>query len=318
MHARWVVGTVGIAAALTACTPATVPPPASSAAPPAAPPASASAEPTPRLDLTEPGVARRMVRELVQASGSTRVIMVSVKTHEAAVSVLTDGAPHTWAYRDGVVHEIASDLAYVDQAAFDPERFDLDDVGALFRTAAAVSGSTQSRELQIVDTQRVDHDVDDIKMSVSTNPETRTVFFNSDGTLVPTLDFSTPAGLAEGLAEAVGDHLTATAVGVGSDQGAYVDFVASDATTLARRQRLPRLAVSVLPRPGSVKAAPFDPRTVDPGTIWKVLQTRASAGTWTPATTWSVTVDAASGRPLMHFVVGTETFTTTLDGALVP
>nr|NLI49834.1 hypothetical protein [Propionibacterium sp.] len=301
---------VGLGLAAAGCTQGV---PAGSPTTPLAPSASVT---TPAVDLTAPGVAQRVVRELVAASGSSQVLIVDIRPHEASVSVLVGDEPHTWAFRDGAIKEVPSDLAFVDQVAFDPERFNLSDVGALFRTAAELAGSAEGQRLQIVDLQRVDHSAADVKMTVSTNPETRTVFFNADGTLVPTLDFHTAAGIAAGLADARGDHTAATTVAVGSDVGAYVEFPGPDGDTIVRRQRAARFPVTASPRAGDDTLALFDPRLVDAAAIWRVLQRYAAVGSFGPTTAWSVVVDQRGGvaAPRMHFTVGGARSVTDLAG----
>lgn len=306
-RARRLAAALGAALALAAagCAPAI---------PPTSGPPSATA---PLLDLTAPGVAQRVVRELVAASGSGRVLIVDVRPHEASVSVLVGATPHTWAYRDGSIKEIASDLTYVDQLAFDPERFDLSDVGALFRTAAELSGSSSGQRLQIVDRQGADHSPDDVKMAVATNPETRTVFFNADGTLVPTLDFHTEAGIAQGLADARGVHTSASSVAVGSDLGAAIEFPGVTANTIVRRVRAAQFPVTASGRGGNGDGLDlFDPRLVDAAAIWRVLQRYAAVGAFGPTTAWSVVVDQRGGvaTPRMHVTVGSARQVTDLAG----
>ncbi len=296
---------VGVILATTGCSPT---------------PAATTGTPTvtaPLLDLTTPGVAQRIVRELVAASGSSRVLIVDVRPHEASISVLVGAAPHTWAYRDGAVKEISSDLTNVDQVAFDPERFDLSDVGALFRKAAEIAGSASDQRLQIVDRQGADHSPDDVKMAVATNPETRTVFFNADGSLVPTLDFHTEAGIAQGLADARGVHTSASSVAVNSELGASIEFPGVAGTTVVRRLRAPQFPVTASGRGGSDPGLDlFDPRRVDTAAIWRVLQRSAAIGAFGPTTQWSVVVDQRGGlaTPRMHFTVGGTRQVTDLAG----
>jgi hypothetical protein len=299
-------------AVLAGCTPATGT--TSPSSPPATP--TASATPSAVLDLAEPGVARTMVRRLVAASGSSQVLLVDIRRHEASVSVLNDGKPHTWAYREGEIREISSDLAYVDQAIFDPDAFDLSDVGALFRAAAAVSGSEQSQELQIVDQRRVEHSARDLKMSVATNPETRTVFFNPDGTLVPTLDFNTAGGITVGLVDAVGAHTSVTGVTIGSATGAFIEYPL-DAGTVVRRSRSAKIPVIDVPRSaGGDRPTAFDPRLVDAAVIWRVLQRYAATGAFGPTSTWSVVADVrgTTTQPRLRFTVGQARVVTDLAG----
>lgn len=282
-------------------------------------PATASATPSPQVDLTLPGSAEKVVEQLVDAAGSERVIMVEVRAHDASVSVLGEGSqPETWAFREGQIQQVQSDLAYVDQAAFDPDDYNLADVGALFRAGAAVSGSDQQQELQIVDRQIIDHSSTEILMAVSTMPETRTVFFYPNGSLMPTLDFHTEWGIARGLGDAIGNHSRAVQVGAGSEVGAYVDFAGPDSTT-ARRQRTAKFPVTISQRNEAPTMPAFDPHLVRSSIVWRVLTTHRQRSGAPDAQQWSVVVDdrAKTGVPRMQFTVGPRRFTTDLDGNVI-
>lgn len=299
---------------LAGCTPSSATPPATSTGT-----TGATASPSATaLDLTEPGAARRLIGQLVQASGGDQVIFVSIKRHEATVSVLVHGQPATWAYRDAQVAQVPSDLAYVGQAHFDPDAFALDDVGALFRAASAVSGSASEQDLQIVDQHRVEHDAADVTMSVSTNPESRTVFFYRDGSLVPTLDFNTAEGISTGLSDAMGRRTSVTAVSVGSAAGAAVTYTAADETTVVRT-RSSRVPATDVPRSSHDTRTAFDPNDVSPSVIWRVLQRYADDGAFGPTTVWSVTAEVRTPgtQPRLRFTVGSATLVTDLVGTEV-
>lgn len=256
-----------------------------------------------------------MIRDLVRASSSTQVIMVSIREHEATVGVLRDGKPYTWAYRDGAMTEVATDLDYVGQVAFNPDAFDLSDVGTLFRAAANLSGSASNQELQIIDLRRVEHSTSELKMSVSTNPETRTVFFNADGTAVRTLDFNTADGIAEGLSDARGTHTSATTVAISSATGAYVEYPGDDGSTIVRRERRSKFPVLDATRNGTDKLTAFDPRTINPSVVWGVLQ-RSTPDGFGASTVWSVVADvrAPQTEPRLNFTIGSLRVVTDLMG----
>ncbi len=92
--------------------------------------------------------------------------MVEIAKDSVQVSVLSaEGKPVTWAHRDGKSAEVPSDLAYVDQATFDVSRFNISNVGGLFRAAASMSGSEEHQSLTIVD-----YSGGEVVMSVSTLP----------------------------------------------------------------------------------------------------------------------------------------------------
>lgn len=308
----WLLVVVG---SLAACAPA----PAVSTTPtPSVPPASTpSPTPTPtgdEPDFTEPGVAREMVEELLEAAESTTALQVAVTASEVRVAVERDGNAETWAYRDGEIGTVQSDIVYVDQASFRPSDYPLDDVGALFRAARAVSGADEAQELQIVD-----YSAGIVATTVTTTPESRTVFFTRDGTIVPTLDLTTPSGIEQAYRDAVGARTTATQVVFSSTDGVYLDTPDATAGTITRYQRAPRTPLIVSTRSDATSLEAFDPRTIDPDVIWTVIDEAHAEGGYTFADAWTCTVDSRSdtGEPLLHFQVGADEFVTTLKGTLV-
>lgn len=301
-------------ATLVSCTPEVPAPPSPSPSPTALPSGSATPSPTTSLDLTQPGAARPALARLVQASGSSRILMVSLTRSDAAVTVLRNGAAETWGLRGGDPRRVESDTTYVSQATFDLDDFNLDDVGALFRTAAAVSGNDQRQELQIVD-----YSAGIVMITVSTNPESRTVFFHPDGTLLPTLDLDSAWGLREGFSDAVGSRTAVYAVGFGNQAGVYADVPGTEPSTTVRRQRTARVPVVVHARSEANTPPLFDPALVQPAAVWRVVEAAQRQGTWSAGQEWSCVVDARarSGAPRMHFQIGTERFTTDLTGQRV-
>ena len=274
----------------------------------------ASATPVVLRDLTRPGEAKALVAELMRAANALQAIMVTVTGTDAEVTVLREGQAQTWAWRDGRMQQVPSDITYVDQRMFDPDDYDFSDVGALFRAAESVSASRRGQSLQIVD-----YSGGLVSMSVSTVPESRTVFFNPDGTLLPTLDFSSAWGLEQGFADAVGDRRVASAIGFGSEHGVHLDGLRGGDGSFQRRQRSARTPVIVTPRNDTTPLRPFDAAFVDPDVVWGVLADLRAEGGFTLDQTWSCTVDdrAATGLPRMYFTVGDRSFTTDLAGDVV-
>ena len=158
-----------------------------------------------------------MVDELIRAAGSDQLLMAEVTADTVQIGVLKDGQASTWAYRDGTVGKVIGDLTYVNQATFDIDRFNIDNVAALFDAAAAVAGSSQSQSLNIVDNAG-----GDVVMSVATVPESKTVFFNPDGSLLRLLDFDEVDGLRTGLIEALGIRTLVHSITISSTQGVQV------------------------------------------------------------------------------------------------
>ncbi|MFZ1384729.1 MAG: hypothetical protein WAS02_07450 [Propionicimonas sp.] len=272
---------------------------------------SVSATPASR-DFTLPGAAKAEIDELMGAAGSRDLIMVQVAREAVSISVLTGAdTPLTWAYRDGKVEQVASDLAYVDQATFDIDDFDISDVGRLFRTAAVQSDSEKNQTLQIVD-----YSGGQVMMTVTTNPESRTVFFNPDGSLLETLDFQTLDGLTKGLQEVVGVRTLAYSVGVKSSLGVWVDFPALSAKSVTRRQRTAKVPATTIARSETTSLPLISVADIDPETIWEVTQRTIRRHDLASDQEWSVEIDDREqlGTPRMYFSVGGVSLETDLAG----
>ena len=304
------------AMALTACQPAL---PSVSPSPTPSPSASSATptpSPTPNIDLTAPGAARRVLHRLLTAAGPGKLIMAEVTARTATVSVLGEGSakPATWAYREGRILQAASDLQYVDQASFDLADFDLDDVGRLFRVAATLSEETSQQTLQIVE-----YSGGRVMMTVTTNPESRTVFFNPDGSLLPELDYQTEAGVAAGLADVLAGRVVVRQVGVDSQTGAWASYAGPEDTTI-RCQRPPKVPVTTVSRDDPPPTDPFAAKLVDAEVIWAVVQRTRLAHDLDPDTEWSVTMtdSQGSGEPRMQFRVDGQSLTTDAAGRELP
>ncbi|MFT3970788.1 MAG: hypothetical protein QM695_11055 [Micropruina sp.] len=280
-----------------------------------APPPTPTASSTVRLDLTAPGQARAMIRRLIAKAGTQRLIQVEVTKGWAAITVVKDDQAETWAWRDNTIKQVDTDVAYVQQTVFSIDDFNINDVGALFRASAGISGSESSQELQIVDSS-----AGEVFMSVSTVPESRTVFFYPDGSLLPTLDFNTEGGIQRGLADVIGTRTTAIAVGVQSTLGTWVDSPGSVTTTI-RRLRTSTVPVTINERSQKPDLPPFNVTRVKAAAIWRVLADARTKGNFDAGTRWQVAIDdrARTGVPRMYFTIGTTSTTTDLDGhAITP
>ncbi|MBK8448330.1 MAG: hypothetical protein IPL41_17055 [Micropruina sp.] len=278
-------------------------------------PAQPTPTPTPTVsevtvDLTAPGQARSMVRRLIAKAGTPQLIQVEITQQWAAITVVKNEQPETWAWRDNTVKQVDSDVAYVQQRVFSIDDFNISDVGALFRAASGISGSESSQELQIVDSS-----AGDLFMSVSTNPESRTVFFYPSGALLPTLDFNTEGGIRAGLDDVIGSRSTALAIGVQSTLGAWLDLTGSDTTTI-RRLRTATVPVTINERSGRPDLPPFSVSRLRAEAIWQVLSQARQRGDFDASTRWQVTVDdrARLGGPRMYFTIGNDSFVTDLTG----
>lgn len=254
-----------------------------------------------------------MVDELIRAAGSDQLLMAEVTADTVQIGVLKDGQASTWAYRDGTVGKVIGDLTYVNQATFDIDRFNIDNVAALFDAAAAVAGSSQSQSLNIVDNAG-----GDVVMSVATVPESKTVFFNPDGSLLRLLDFDEVDGLRTGLIEALGIRTLVHSITISSTQGVQV-VCPGGTDRLVHRSRGLGVPVATVTIPGTSDLPEFLATDVDPTVIWRVVHSLRDGEKVPMDADWKVVIDDRDdrGTARMHFSVGTENITTTLGGTTV-
>ena len=280
---RWAGVALAVTAVLgsAACAPSTTPTPG-----PAVSSGSASAKVEP---LTKPGAARAAVDQLVAAAGTHEAVKVDISATEASLSIVRNGQPFTWAWTNGVVGRAQSDIANVNQASFDPDTFNLDNVGELFKVAAQVSGSQQNQQLQIVE-----YNQGQVLMTVTTNPESATVFFRPDGTLVHSLDFMTAEGISEALRDCLGTTTQVGVIGYRPESGLYVEYPGSQQgviTVVTRPKSLPRWAAS---QKGTLPQL-FDASLVNPAVVASIIQLASAGDPVSPDAVASATGSSPTG-----------------------
>lgn len=253
-----------------------------------------------------------MVTQLMTSAGSTKALMVKITKSSVEVSVLKNSQVITWANRFGQSTKVASDLAYVDQATFDVKSFNFTQIGALFRAAAGQSGSDANQTLTIVD-----YSGGRVMMTVSTQPETRTVFFNPNGSLMEVLDFDTAGGIRRGIVEAIGTRTSITSLAIVPDQAIWIEYPGRRDTTV-RRARAAKLPVVTSVRSGD-NLPSFSTSLVNPSAIWRVLEKARGTAGIDSNSAWSVTIDdrAKRGQPRMYFTFGFKVIVTDMSGNTV-
>jgi hypothetical protein len=297
---------VGALAGLAGCSATTSRPSASPA-----PSRASSSSSVPLRDFTKPGEATAVINELVTAAGTINAIKVEISVHDASLSIVTGMTAKTWAWRNGKIEVVESDTQFVGQKIFDPRDFDVSDLAGMFARAAKLAKSDSGQQLQIV--EYADRTV---YMTVTTNPESLTVFFRQNGTLVSQVDLTTLAGLQEAYNDVVGDKKLVNALGILPNQGGmYVDVEVLD--TIVRTVRQPRLPVRTATRRETTTLVPFDPALVKPAVIASSLANiSGKSDNQTPAPGWSLVVDSRdkTPEPRMYFTVGGTQTVLTLDG----
>ena len=252
-----------------------------------------------------------MIKELIEAAGTINAIKVEISIHDASLSIVSGMTAKTWAWRSGKIEVVDSDTQYVGQAIFDPRDFDVSKIAGMFATAAALAKSDAGQQLQIV--EYADRTV---YMTVTTNPESLTVFFRKDGSLVSQVDLTTQAGIQEAYDDVVGTKKYVNALGILPNQGGmYVDVAVLD--TIVRTVRQPRLPVRTTTRREVTTLAPFDPALVKPSIIASSLdKICAKAGLASPPAGWSLVVSSKDNtpEPRMYFTVNGDQTVMTLEG----
>lgn len=271
-----------------------------------------NASPSPAArDFTRPGEATAVIEELLEAAGTINAIKLEISRDAASLSVVEGMTAKTYAWRAGRVEQVDSDTQYVGQAIFDPRAFAVDPVARLFARAAELSGSTSAQELQVVD-----YNDGLVLMTVTTTPESQTVFFRQDGSPVDRLDLTTAAGLEECVSDAIGTRTSVLALGVLPGQGCYVDTPGAN-DTIDRTLRGERLPARTSARNQQPTAQPFETRLVDVGLL-VALAVRYAGGTPLDAVTLLVERPADASAPRVRVTAGGTTTLTTLTGDVLP
>ncbi|MFT8396456.1 hypothetical protein [Propionibacterium sp.] len=267
----------------------------------------------PDFPLTAPGNARQIVDFLWAASGHKPILRVEVTATTANITYLDDRNAYTIGFANGAVSKLDSTVTYIDQTEFNPDEFAIDDVGSLFDQAAALSGSRQQQDLQINE-----YDQGNVIMTVTTTPESSTVFFRPDGTPIHKLDFRNVQDLTEGLSDTVQNSPTVSAVSIKPD-ALSVD-VRIDAATIQRRTRQNALPTIVATLKDSSDSVAFSSTVIDPAVIARLEQDLPGQLNKPAGTTVQVSIQQRSSEdaPRMHFQVGGTEVVTSMDGTILP
>lgn len=276
--------------------------------------ASASRRPsgnsTPRIDLTLPGTAQLAIEELTALAAGRPIIRLTITREMATVAFTEAAKARSFSWTDGRIEELDSDVAHINQASFDPQAFALNDIGALFRQAGETAGSTSHQELQI-------NEVNEgrVLMTVTTDPESATIFFRADGSMINHLDFTTTEGIAEALRDTVDEATTVLGIGLRPEQGMWVD-VAAGPGVIERRIRPAKLPAYSTQRNQASSLEPFSPALAKPeviATLLRVLPTRLNEP---PDSRVEFVMDTKEKwpGPTLRFAVGTTLVITAPDG----
>ena len=212
------------------------------------------------------GSAGEVVAELHRVAGGLPVLKVDVTADAATLSaLLPDLSVATYQWRDGTISRVDSDVQYFEQATFDPEDFPVDSVGRMF-DIADLRGVRGDLVLQIVDYRD-----GQVLMTVTSRPESETVFFRQDGTAVAVLGMTSVADITSGIEEVIGEDLEAYAVGFNATRGYWADLPDAEGGVVLNRARVGAVPVFETRRNDSPTVATFDPSLIQAAALAKAV-----------------------------------------------
>ena len=263
--------------------------------------------PTPSTELLAPGAAQKVVGELLgQIADPSSVVRLRITGDQARLTYVDEWSkPVSEIWRDGKITTQDEGTDTVVSSSFDPRDFNISDVGAMFEKSAQLCGSAENQELQITEYAN-----SKILMTVSTTPESSTVFFRPDATVIMPLDFTSAEDVSQALTEAVGPSTRILAAGLTADQ-LCVD-VASGPGTVTRRIRKTSVPVYSLQRKQSISDEPFAPSLIDA----KILAEKFAVAAESESKDFVATVKQQEDEdhPFINFSYGGTQELTSLDG----
>lgn len=296
-----------LAVLLAACTPLSPGPPAgpgepiASTASPASSPSNASPTPTSApstvpddelpLEFAIEGSlleqAEEVVQELHRVAGVMPVLKVDLTPAQATLTaLLPDEAVVSYRWEQGQITRVDSDIQYLRQATFDPADFPLSSAARMF-DVADLRGVRGELVLQIVEYRE-----GQVLITITSRPESTTVFFRQDGTAVAELGYTSVADLAAGLDEVIGTATQAYAVGFNSTRGYWADLPGEEPGVVLSRSRLGGLPVFETRRAETPAAEEYDPQAIEAATLAMVIANAQPD----PSTPCDVTIDRSTQR----------------------
>lgn len=255
--------------------------------------------------LTEADNAAGVVTALHEAAAGLPVLKLDVTTSQATLTALTpDEGVVSYRWSDNIIDATTTDFEYLGQATFQPGDYPLESIGRMFDVAdlRGVHGDP------IYQIQEYREGV--VLQTVSSLPETATVFFLPDGTAVPLLGVTSAVDVADGFAAVTHELPEIHRFGFNAERGYWATFPSGEET----RTRTRTGGVPVYETPATEMDVPpaFDPTIIEPAVISMVLTRHRSE----PEQACEVIIDLSLGRsaPVMAVTCDGETFYSDLAG----
>lgn len=265
----------------------------------------------PADDLFSPGRAEAVVAQLIAAADGAPIVRLVLDRTRARLTYVDEGdRPRSVIWLAGVVSPSDDGTDLVVASSFDPSRFNLSDVAGLFATAARISGSTERQELQINE-----YDDGSVYMTITTTPESTTVFFDHTGEMIPRLNLLRDADVAIALDDVLANRLLVVAVGINRGEMLWADVVASPGV-LERRMRPALLPMYHAQRRENPSTEQFEVSDLDPEVLATLLRTGPGLLDKAPgsAVTLLVSWPSDSDEPVIKVEVDGDSLLTDLAG----
>ncbi|GAA4896286.1 hypothetical protein GCM10025789_12510 [Tessaracoccus lubricantis] len=210
--------------------------------------------------------AELVVEELHAVASGLPVLKLDITADQATLTALRpDGSVASYRWSADEITRVDSDIQYLEQATFDPADFPLQSTARMF-DIADLRGVRGELVLQIVEYRE-----GQVLMTITSRPESTTVFFRADGTAVAELGYTGVADLTAGLGEVLGDATEAYAVGFSPSRGYWADLPGEEQGVVVSRSRMGGLPVFETRRSETPPIGTFDPQEIEPATLAKVI-----------------------------------------------
>lgn len=228
-----------------------------------------------------------VVAELHRVAAGLPALKLDLTTTQTTLEVLLPNA-QVVSYRwfEDEIARVESDIQYLEQATFDPADFPLGSAARMF-DVADLRGVRGELVLQVVEYRE-----GQVLMTITSRPESTTVFFRPDGTAVAELGYTSVADLTAGLDEVIGASTEAYAVGFNATRGYWVDLPGQEPGVTVNRSRLAGLPMFETRRGETPALETFDPQLIEPAILAMVI---ADAQV-DPSEACDVVIDRSTGR----------------------
>lgn len=261
----------------------------------------------PMAESLTAGAAGAVVQKLRDVSGGLPVLKVDLTVKTATLTVLRpDKSVQSYRWEAGEITRVDSDLQYLNQATFNPSDYPLDSLGRMF-DIADLRGVRGDLVLQVVEYRE-----GQVVMTVTSRPESKTVFFLKDGSAVASLGVTSVADLTTGIREVIADAPEVYAVTISPTLGFGADLPDTQASVVLNRTRPPDMPVFETRRTDSPGKALFDPALIRPEGLAKAI----SRSQTSPDQPCTVTIDMSLQRsaPVAKLDCGGATYYADMDG----